>query len=193
MASGCLGLISFPREPGRVTLERLKQLHPRLIPALRDHPGIGFVHVASERHGGVVLGARGTHYLDEGRVEGEDPLAPYGEHAPGHVRRTSAFPHCPDVLVNSAYWEDADEVAAFEELVGSHGGMGGGQSVPFVVFPADLPWPEAPVVGAEAVHRVFRRWLALLGHEAYAGASPGPGDSRSPGPVPQSLPCAADV
>ena len=26
MASGCLGLISFPREPGRVTLERLEEL-----------------------------------------------------------------------------------------------------------------------------------------------------------------------
>ena len=78
MASGCLGLISFPREPGRVTLERLEQMHPRLLTALREHPGIGFVHVRSERHGAVVLGARGTRYLDEGRVEGEDPLEPYG-------------------------------------------------------------------------------------------------------------------
>ena len=39
MASGCLGLISFPREPGRVSLERIEALYPRLIPALRDHPG----------------------------------------------------------------------------------------------------------------------------------------------------------
>ena len=29
MASGCLGLISFPREPGRVTLERIEELYPR--------------------------------------------------------------------------------------------------------------------------------------------------------------------
>ena len=28
MASGNLGLISFPREPGRVTLERIEQLPP---------------------------------------------------------------------------------------------------------------------------------------------------------------------
>ena len=28
MASGCLGLISFPREPGRVSLERIEQLLP---------------------------------------------------------------------------------------------------------------------------------------------------------------------
>jgi uncharacterized membrane protein YvlD (DUF360 family) len=168
MASGCLGLISFPREPGRVTLERLEQMQPRLLTALREHPGIGFVHVRSERHGAVVIGARGTRYLDEGRVEGEDPLAPYGPNAAHHVRRTDAFEHCPDMLVNSTYWEDEDEVAAFEELVGSHGGMGGGQSFPFVLFPADLGWPDDAVIGAERVHRIFRGWLARLGHEAYA-------------------------
>ena len=176
MASGCLGLISFPREPGRVTLERLEQLYPRLVPALREHPGIGFVHVRSERHGALVLGAAGTNFLDEGRVEGEDPLVPYGPNAAGHVRRTDRFEHCPDVLVNSTYWDEADEVAAFEELVGSHGGMGGDQSFPFVLFPVELDWPEEHVIGAERVHRIFRGWLAGLGQEAYAAtdvASPG--------------------
>jgi uncharacterized membrane protein YvlD (DUF360 family) len=176
MASGCLGLISFPREPGRVTLEHMQQMHPRLVPTLREHPGIGFVHVRSERHGALALGARGTNFLDERRVEGEDPLAPYGEHAADHVRRTDAFPHCPDVLVNSSYWDEADEVAAFEELVGSHGGMGGGQSFPFVLFPAELDWPDEPVVGAERVHGVFRAWLAGVGHAAYTNSevdSPG--------------------
>ena len=29
MASGCLGLITFPREPGRVTLERIEELLSR--------------------------------------------------------------------------------------------------------------------------------------------------------------------
>ena len=48
MASGCLGLVSFPRLPGRVPLERIEELYPALIPALRDHPGIGFVMVRSE-------------------------------------------------------------------------------------------------------------------------------------------------
>jgi hypothetical protein len=176
MASGCLGLITFPREPGRVTLERLETLYPRLLPALRDHPGIGFVHVRSEQHGALAIGGHGTHFLDDGRVEGDDPLAPFGPHAADHVRRTDSFPHCPDVVVNSSYWEEADEVAAFEELVGSHGGMGGGQSFPFVMFPADLEWPDEHVVGAERVHRIFRGWLARLGHEAYASTevdSPG--------------------
>jgi uncharacterized membrane protein YvlD (DUF360 family) len=176
MASGCLGLISFPREPGRVTLERLEALHPRLLPALRDHPGIGFVLVRSERDGALAIGARGIHYLDQGRVEGEDPLAPFGPNTADHVRRTDRFPHCPDLVVNSTYWEETDEVAAFEELVGSHGGLGATQCFPFVLFPSELPWPDEHVVGAERVHRIFRGWLAGLGHSDYGDSS-----SDSPG------------
>jgi len=176
MASGNLGLISFPREPGRVTLERLERLHPGLLPALRGHPGIGFALVRSERRGAVALGAAGAHFLDEERVEGEDPLEPFGPNAVRHLRRTDRFPHCPDVVVNSAYWEETGEVAAFEELVGSHGGLGGTQSHPFVLHPAELAWPAEPVVGAERVHRVFRGWLAGLGHAAYS-SSESPGES----------------
>ena len=168
MASGNLGLISFPREPGRVSMERLEQLHPKLLGALREHPGIGFVLVRSERHGPLALGPRGMVYLADGRVEGEDPLAAFGPNAVRHLLRTDSFPHCPDVILNSTYWEETGEVAAFEELVGSHGGMGGTQSHPFVLHPAELAWPTEPVVGAERVHRIFRSWLAELGHEAYA-------------------------
>ncbi len=176
MASGNLGLISFPREPGRVTLERLEVLHPRLLTALREHPGIAFAMVRSERHGALALGPAGTNFLDEDRVEGEDPLAPFGPNAAAHLRRTDAFPHCPDVMLNSTYWAETGDVAAFEELVGSHGGLGGTQSHPFVLHPAELPWPDEPVVGAERVHRIFRGWLAALGHDAYR-SSDSPGES----------------
>jgi uncharacterized membrane protein YvlD (DUF360 family) len=167
MASGNLGLISFPREPGRVTLERLEQLHPRLLPTLRDHPGIAFAMVRSELHGTLALSRGGTHHLASGHVDGDDPLGPFGPEAVRHLRRTDSFPHCPDVMVNSTYWEETGEVAAFEELVGSHGGLGGTQSHPFVLHPADLPWPDEPVVGAEHVHRIMRGWLAALGHDGY--------------------------
>ncbi len=135
MASGCLGLVTFPREPGRVSLERLEALYPRLVPALRDHPGVGFVLVRSERDGAMAIGAEGTRFLDSDRVEGEDPLAPFGPNAADHLRRTDGFPHCADLMINSTYWTEFGEVAAFEELVGSHGGMGGTQGFPFVLHP----------------------------------------------------------
>jgi uncharacterized membrane protein YvlD (DUF360 family) len=185
MASGCLGLVSFPREPGRVTLERLTELHPRLLDALRAHPGIGFVLVRSERDGPVVFGPRGTRYLDSDRVEGEDPLAPYGPNAAAHVRRTDGFAHCPDLAINSTYWAELEEVAAFEELVGSHGGLGGPQSYPFVLFPGVFPYPGEPVVGAEGMHRVLRGWLALLGQDAYRDDAV---SSPAPAPVVEPLP-----
>jgi hypothetical protein len=159
--------VTFPREPGRVTLERIDQRWPHLLGTLTAHPGIGFLLVRSKRDGALVLGPRGAHYLDEGRIEGDDPLAPFGPNAPAHIRRTDSFPHCPDIVVNSAYWAEPDEVAAFEQLVGSHGGMGGGQSFPFVLVPTEWEPPETPVVGAERMHAHFRRWLVETGHEAF--------------------------
>ncbi len=158
MASGCLGLIHFPREPGRLTRERIEALHPGLLETLRHHPGIGFVLVDSGA-GPVALGANGSRRLESGEITGEDPLKPYGPNAAAHVLRTHRFDNCPDILVNSTWWPDLDEVAAFEELVGSHGGLGGPQSHPFVLRPADLLWPEGPVVGAEAIHHILKGWL----------------------------------
>src|SRR5215217_2154617 len=78
LASGCLGLISFPRESGRVTLERIHERYPHVISTLRDHPGIGFMLARSEQYGAIVIGEQGFCFLDEGRLEGEDPLAPFG-------------------------------------------------------------------------------------------------------------------
>ena len=51
MASGCLGLVSFPRLPGRVSLEQIERLYPALIPSPAGAPGIGFVLVRSEADG----------------------------------------------------------------------------------------------------------------------------------------------
>src|SRR4029079_5730286 len=113
MASGCLGLISFPQVPGRVTLEQLEALHPRLLPALREHPGVGFVLVRSERRRAMALGAESLTCPDEAEIEGEDPLLPFGPNAAAHVRRTDGFPHCPDLVLNSSFWEEFEAAHAF--------------------------------------------------------------------------------
>jgi hypothetical protein len=167
MASGCLGLVSFPHEPGRMSLERIDEKYPRVLATLREHAGVGFFMVRSEEHGALAIGARGINFLDEDRVEGVDPLAGFGPNAARHLRRTDGFAHCADIMLNSTYWEQMDEVAAFEELVGSHGGMGGTQSYPFVLYPVELELPDEEIVGSEAVHRHLRRWLVELGHSEY--------------------------
>ena len=173
MASGCLGLISFPRQAGRVSLEWIESHYPALIPALRDHPGIGFMLVRSERHGATVIGPRGVCVPREDRVEGEDPLVPFGDNAARHVLRTDGFPHCPDIVLNSSYWRHSDEVGAFEQLVGWHGGLGGTQSFPFLLHPVEFRLPDEDIVGAESVHRHLRGWLAQLGQHDYASADGG--------------------
>ncbi|GAA5612365.1 hypothetical protein Spla01_03527 [Streptomyces platensis] len=163
LASGNLGLVSFPDVPGRITREELDRRHPALLATLANHPGIGFLLVRSAVHGPVVLGPAGAeHHLDTGHLIGADPLAPFGDGAADAVRRTDRFPHVADLMVNSACDPATGAVHAFEEQIGSHGGLGGAQSHPFLLWPAELtpPAPDGePLTGAEQVHRVLRRWL----------------------------------
>ncbi len=159
LASGNLGLISFPDLPGRAGRGDVERRYPSLLPILRDHPGIGFVLVRDERHGPVVLGADGAeHRLGTGEIIGRDPLAPFGPRAAAAVRRTAAFPHAADLMVNSSVDPDTGEVHAFEEQIGSHGGLGGPQNRAFLLSPRTLSPPPSGTAGAEAVHRVLRRW-----------------------------------
>ncbi|MEC4018737.1 phage holin family protein [Streptomyces sp. H27-D2] len=177
LASGNLGLISFPDLPGRVSREEIDRRHPALLRTLAEHPGVGFLLVRSEAHGAVVLGADGTeHRLGTGEVIGHDPLAVFGPGAADAVRRTAGFPHAADIMVNSAVDPDTGSVHAFEEQIGSHGGLGGEQSRPFLLWPVELTPPvglrtgraadgagtveEAELVGAEQLHQVLRCWLA---------------------------------
>ncbi len=158
LASGNLGLVYLMERPVRLTLEEIAERHPRLIPALREHPHIGWVLVHSAERGAVVLGARGAHYLDDGLIEGEDPLAPFSPNAPQHLLRTDRFAHVADIMVGSFFEPALEEGCAFEELISFHGGLGGPQTRPFLLYPAQLALPAEPIVGAAAVHAVLAGW-----------------------------------
>jgi putative membrane protein len=160
LASGNLGLIYFTDWRERMTLEQLDAAFPHLIPGLVTHPGIGFVMVRSQQWGPLAIGPRGVNYLAAGRIEGEDPLAVFSAHLPAHLCRTDSFAHAPDILVNSFYDPQKDEGAAFEELIGFHGGAGGCQSYPFLLVPSDWQIDAGgPIVGAEAVYRVLKQQI----------------------------------
>lgn len=161
LGSGNLGLISFPRIPGRADTEIIEAEYPGLIDALRTHPGIGFLLIARTDGGSVVLGPGGSVDVATGAVDGVDPLALFGSDALRKVRRTDTFDNVADIMVGGAYWPETDEIAAFEEQVGSHGGMGGPQSTPFLLFPEVLPPPPDRLHGAEAVHAVLSGWRDL--------------------------------
>jgi uncharacterized membrane protein YvlD (DUF360 family) len=163
VVSGHVAMVSFTEHEGRVELETIEREFPDLLPSLVDHPGVGFLLVRSREFGPVVLGRDGLHRLATGVVIGEDPLLRYGPHAADLVRRVDTFPHCADVMINSNYDPETDQSSPFETHVGSHGGLGGPQQRGFVVHPREFPPPGA-VVGAEALHQVFRGWLTHLGH-----------------------------
>jgi hypothetical protein len=149
-------------EKRRLTLEEIDERHPKLIPALRDHPHIGWLLVRSAERGALAIGGRGVNYLNEGRVDGEDPLAPFSPNADRHLVRTDGFPHVADIMVGSFYEPTLDEGCAFEELISFHGGLGGPQTRPFILHPAGLPLPDEPIVGAAAVHAVLVGWRRML-------------------------------
>ena len=91
----------------------------------------------------VAIGAKGAHYLAEGRIEGEDPLAAFSPNAPHHLLRTDGFAHVADIMVGSFYDPDLDEGCAFEELISFHGGLGGLQTRPFILYPERLLLPTS--------------------------------------------------
>ncbi|HJS69838.1 MAG TPA: alkaline phosphatase family protein, partial [Gaiellaceae bacterium] len=162
LGSGNLGLIYLMEEPRRLTLEDLDARHPDLVPSLRAHPHVGWLLVRSERDGPVVLGANGARYLADGRVEDEDPLAPFSPTAARHLLRTDGFPHVADIMVGSFYDPELDEGCAFEELISFHGGLGGPQTRAFILHPRQLPVPDGPILGAAAVHEILLGWRKRL-------------------------------
>ncbi|MEW1719959.1 phage holin family protein [Streptomyces sp. NPDC093109] len=190
LASGNLALISFPDVPERMSREQIDRRHPALLRTLANHPGIGFLLVRSEEHGSVVLGPDGAE-VPVAALTDDGPLAAMGPGAADAVRRTDGFPHVADIMVNSMYEPATGRVHAFEEQIGSHGGLGGEQSRPFLLSPLTLsePVPEGGrLTGAEQVHGVLRRWLregsgpqVPLGAAGATAAAEGP---EVPVPVP---------
>lgn len=159
LPSGNLGLVYFTNWKQRLSYEKINESFPNVIPGLVEHPGIGFIMVHSEKNGPMVIGGKGTHFLENGMIEGDDPLKNFGPNAAEHLRRSDTFPHVADILVNSVYDPETGEVAAFEELVGSHGGLGGYQSRPFILFPSDWEIPEKQIVGATSVYSLLKSWV----------------------------------
>ena len=165
VGSGNLGAVWFARRPGRLTLENFAAEYPGLIPGLAEHPGVSFVVLMTEQRGAVAIGPGGVHYLDEGLVDGVDPLERFGEQALPDFQRVAHFPNAPDIYLNSMWNEERAEVAAFEGLVGCHGGLGGWQDSALLVYPSEWTVAEQ-ITGADQLHNQLVRWLEDLGHRS---------------------------
>jgi hypothetical protein len=167
LASGNLAHVYFPRHIGRLTIEEIEVLYPRLLAGLVEHPGIGIAMTRSKSDGPVVIGKTGFRYLSSGQGDGADPVAPYGPHAAADLRRHDSLPNVGDIVLISRVDAGTDEVAPFEELVGCHGGLGGWQTRAVLVHPTDWPIQADPagagLIGADAVHRQLVQWLRHVG------------------------------
>lgn len=162
LASGNLAMIYFTQWSQRLTYEELNKYFPDLIHGIINNEYVGFILVKSQEHGDLAIGKNGTYFLDSGEIEGENPLEGFGDNIVMHLKRTSSFEHTPDILVNSFYDEEADEVCAFEELVGSHGGAGGDQSKPFILYPSSWNVSDDEIIGAENIYKLLKENLAQL-------------------------------
>lgn len=162
LASGNLAMIYLTQWSQRLTYEELNTYFPELIPGIINNEYVGFILVKSQEHGDLVIGKNGTYFLDSDEIEGENPLEGFGDNIAMHLKRTSSFEHTPDILVNSFYDKEADEVCAFEELVGSHGGAGGDQSKPFILYPSSWNVSDDEIIGAENIYKLLKENLAEL-------------------------------
>ncbi|HEY8720634.1 phage holin family protein [Pengzhenrongella sp.] len=175
-ASGNLGELWFPQLPGRVPIEEINERWPRLLPGLLAHHAIGVVVAWTAGRGPVAVGARGSRLLADdvpaaAAVRGEDPLAQYGPRARPDLLRAAGLENAGDLILISTV-DARGSVHAFEELVGSHGGLGGAQNDALLMYPVE--WAVDPdlrddvgsdemLIGAESVHAQLVRWQRALG------------------------------
>jgi hypothetical protein len=70
--------------------------------------------------------------------------------------RLAQFDNAGDLILNSALFGDGS-VTAFEELVGSHGGLGGQQTDAFILHPS-ANRAKFSITNSEEVFRLLNDW-----------------------------------
>jgi len=160
-ASGSLAMLYFINIPKRLLLEDIKVLYPNLIEALVLHPGIGFIAIDSIANGPVVINAEGIYYLLPMNYEGKNPLAIYEESAPDQIRKLFSYTNTGDMIIQSKYDPLTEQIPAFENLLAHHGGIGGDQTLAFVMHPEKFVY-EKKITDATEMHKQLKNWQKQL-------------------------------
>jgi hypothetical protein len=69
----------------------------------------------------------------------------------------ASFPHAGDLILLGAWGNDA--VVTFEDQLGTHGGVGGPQEKPFILYPARVDWPSGAIESPCDLYPLFARYL----------------------------------
>jgi len=135
--------VYFDLYPRKITLNELNEAYPGMVDKLVQHEGIGFVVAYDDDLKPVVFGKKGARNLHTGDIVDEDPLLPFGdvELRAWQLERMADFDNAGDLILNSSIYPDGS-VAALEELVGNHGGLGGEQTDSYLFHPGDMVVPE---------------------------------------------------
>ena len=157
LASGNLVNTYFSVSDERMTYDGIEAAYPGMITEMITHPGIGLILVHTD-DGPVALGKKGQRNLYSGEVTGEDPLAMYGdpEKRNEQLRYLADFPNGGDLVIISPVYEDGT-VAAYEELIGSHGGLGGQQTDPFLMYSSAIEAGDEAIINANQVFPVLQK------------------------------------
>jgi hypothetical protein len=157
-ASGPLAHVYFNVSPRPLDLIEVMLLYPQLMDSLLTTPGIGtLVGRAGERT--IVLGHReGTLVIGGGReiAEWPHPLMSFGDtsYAAAQLHRLAHFPHAGDLIILGAVEPDG-KVVTFEEQIATHGGLGGAQAHPFIVWPPERPLAPETLNDAQDLYPYF--------------------------------------
>jgi predicted AlkP superfamily pyrophosphatase or phosphodiesterase len=167
-ASGNLAHVYLTDEPGRLSLLSVAERFPALVDGLAQHAHVGLVMGLVDDRTVRVVGSAGWRDLAGGETvdgEGADPTEPYGRRAAADLCQLSTRDHVGDLVVIGAFDPALQEVVAFEEQVGSHGGFGGWQTEALLIHPQE--WSTGPPDGEPlsglAVHRRLVGRLDELG------------------------------
>jgi uncharacterized membrane protein YvlD (DUF360 family) len=185
-SSGNLAYVYFPAFPGRMSRGAVEARYPGLIAGLACHPAIGVVLVRGDDGALVAVGPAGEAPLAADAAPaaevsvgdlatfGSDPLDQFGPAAREALASLNQLGHLGDLILIGSVGADTEEAVSFEELVGSHGGLGGAQMRPFLLCPAAWIPRADPLVGAVAVHDQLAEWRsACADGNAQAGPRPG--------------------
>ncbi|MDY7040351.1 MAG: alkaline phosphatase family protein, partial [Chloroflexota bacterium] len=157
--SGSLAHVYFNVSPQPMNLSEIALIYPALLRALIEHEGIGWV-VGRESSETVIMSKAGTRTLDGGdEVRGRDPLIhlPEPERAADQLRRLASFPHSGDLILLGAWNPEEEILVSFEDQMASHGGLGGPQDYPFVMYPAEVELDTESIANAVDLYSHFMR------------------------------------
>ncbi|MEA3342281.1 MAG: hypothetical protein U9R15_20130 [Chloroflexota bacterium] len=168
-ASGPLAHVYFNVALRPLDVVEVAILYPQLLDSLLADPGIGaIVGRVGERT--VVLGHQGGALVIDGGESGESgresvevphPLRPFGDtaYAAAQLHYLAHFPHSGDLIVLGALEADG-RVVAFEKQAAVHGGLGGPQMRPFIIWPPERPLAPETLNDAQDLYPYFARYSA---------------------------------